>query len=394
MKHFLLLFIVLLSCSDKIVSPYTDDEITDETVVELSNSYAWKLFAAESRNNIAENTLISPLSIQTAMCMAMNGAKGQTLSEMKSIFNMDGLNVASINASYRHLLDLLQKESGTSTKILSTNAFFYDKNRISLYDNYVKALEDNYLCTFDEQNFNDVQSSVDNMNQWISDHTKGKIDKLITTVKDEDIAFLINTLFFKAGWSSKFNDPFEGKFTDIDGSTILTPFLGRDAAVPFYMDADYSIADIPFRDSTFSLSLIMQGNSLTAQPFSEGAYLSLLKKLSYDRLFLAFPKMKISYKNNMVGSLQSLGMKEAFDGNADFSAMGTSNGNIFISQVLHQAVLQVDEEGVEGSAATSIGFAVTSAPPTMVFNRPFYLVLRHIDTNTILFLGKVNTTPL
>ncbi len=88
--------------------------------------------------------------------------------------------------------------------------------------------------------------------------------------------------------------------------------------------------------------------------------------------------------------MQMLGVKDAFsDSAADFSGMGTSAGRIVISQVKHKAVLEVDEKGAEGAAVTSVGFGVTSVPPQFTYNKPFVLALRHIATNTLVFVGYV-----
>ncbi|MBK8545965.1 MAG: hypothetical protein IPL63_00790 [Saprospiraceae bacterium] len=117
----------------------------------------------------------------------------------------------------------------------------------------------------------------------------------------------------------------------------------------------------------------------------------MLGQVKYDRAFVAFPKMKLEYKTGLIPSLQNLGMLEAFKPyTADFSTMGTSSlGNVYISQVEHKAVLEMDEQGAEGAAVTSIGFSVTSAPPSLIFDHPYFLVLKHISTGNIIFMGYV-----
>jgi serine protease inhibitor len=103
-----------------------------------------------------------------------------------------------------------------------------------------------------------------------------------------------------------------------------------------------------------------------------------------------FPKLKLTYDNDLINTLKTLGVQDAFSAQlADFTDLGTASNNIFINQIKHKAVLEIDEKGAEGAAVTSIGFGVTSAPPTFWFNRPFVLVLRHIPTNTLIFTGYV-----
>ncbi|MEZ4911264.1 MAG: serpin family protein [Saprospiraceae bacterium] len=393
MKNVIFLLVFAISCSQTSEVSYVDDTV-EADIKSFNNDFAFLLFDKESLQKGRENILISPFSIQTALSMAANGASGNTLLEMKDFFGFGNETIGTLNASYVDLLGKLQQASSANTSVLSNNSFFYDNKRLQLLDGYKSLLEDQYNCHFKEYDFDAIQPSVDAMNGWIKETTNGKIDKLISTIKQDDIAFLINTLFFKAGWSSKFYEPRDDKFTNADGTIITTPFIYRDAAVPYYKGENYEIADVPFRDSTFSLSVVKPTNKATVIPFSKSVYDALLPNLKYDRLFIGLPKMHLSYKNDLVSSLKLLNIKDAFNDNADFTKLGTASNTIYISQIQHQAVLEVDEEGVEGAAATAIGFAVTSAPPSIVYNEPFYLILRHIETNTILFIGKVNQNPL
>ena len=393
MRNVIFLLLFAMSCTETTEVPYNNDTVQGD-IKDFNNTYAWALFDKETQQNGRENVLISPFSIQTALSMAANGASGNTLLEMKDFFDFGDENINTLNASYVALLEKLQKPSSTNTTVLSNNSFFYDKKRLQLSDGYQSLLKDQYKCSFNAYDFNAVQPSVDAMNDWIKDNTNGKIDKLISTIKQDDIAFLINTLFFKSGWSSSFYKPTDDNFTNADGTVIKTPFIFRDANVPYYKGENYEIADIPFRDSTYSLSVVIPTKKATVTPFSKSTYDALLQNLKYDRLWIGLPKMHLSYKNDLVSSLKLLNIKDAFSDNADFTKMGTAANTIYISQIQHQAVLAVDEEGVEGAAATSVGFAVTSAPPSILYKSPFYVVLRHIDTNTILFIGKVNKNPL
>ena len=117
----------------------------------------------------------------------------------------------------------------------------------------------------------------------------------------------------------------------------------------------------------------------------------MISKLKYDRGIVNIPKLKITYENDIIKSLQSLGMITAFQENkADFTRMGSAKYPFFINQIKHKVALDLDEKGVEGAAVTSISFGVTEAPPSLTFDRPFYVVLRHIQTNAIIFVGKIN----
>jgi serine protease inhibitor len=104
--------------------------------------------------------------------------------------------------------------------------------------------------------------------------------------------------------------------------------------------------------------------------------------------------MKLEYKNTLMKSLVSMGMPAAFDPNkADFESLGTAAQNIYVHDIMHKTVLEVNEKGAEGAAVTSIEFFSTELPLSLEFNRSFLLVLRHIPTDAIVFLGVVNEDP-
>jgi serine protease inhibitor len=142
------------------------------------------------------------------------------------------------------------------------------------------------------------------------------------------------------------------------------------------------------------MSLITHLDVGPTQRFTLSKYTELLGALKYQRALLSFPKIKMSYQTDLIPTLKSLGMKEAFyDQLADFKNMGTAAKNIFINQVIHKAVLESDEKGAEGAAVTAIGFGITSVPQPIRFDKPFYLIIRNIKTNTIMFIGYVGENP-
>ncbi|MFZ1560131.1 MAG: serpin family protein, partial [Saprospiraceae bacterium] len=181
----------------------------------------------------------------------------------------------------------------------------------------------------------------------------------------------------------------EDDFYTSKGEKKKATFIADDRSVPFYLDSNIKVVDIPFKDSTYSLTLIRQesGNEI----LHPDIYNELIKKVNYNRAIITFPKIKVSYDNDIIQSLKALGMTTAFDPTAaDFTSLGVASNRIFINQLKHKVVLDIDEKGAEGAAVTSIGFGVTSAPPYLKFDKPFYIVLRHIQSNTIIFSGKIN----
>lgn len=376
-----------------IKDPVSVDNVTK--VVEMNQMIGWSLFNQEHLNKPDENILISPFSIQTALFMASNGAKGNTLDEIQNTMGCSGCSLSDLNTLHKDLTTLLTEQSG-SPSVTVANGFFYDENRVKVKQPFLSTLSAFYECGAENANFNDEQAALNKINGWVKSNTNQKIDKILDKIGPLDVAFLINALHFKADWATGFAPELTSSspFTKSNGSSIPVDFVSADRLFSFTQSDQYNLVDIPFKDSTFAVSLIQaSGNNMNSNwhtTLTPSLWKNLYNGIQYSRAIVYFPKMKLAYENDLIKSLQNLGVKDAFsDRNADFTDLGTANNNIFINQIKHKAVLEIDEKGAEGAAVTSIGFGVTSIPPTFGFNKPFVLVLRHIPTNTMVFTGYI-----
>ena len=373
--------------------PVPVDSVTK--VAEMNQTLGWKIFNEEQRAKPNENVLISPLSIQTALFMANNGAKGNTLAQILDLMDCPDCSVADLNQLHHDLTTLLTEQSGAA-KLTIANGFFYDQTRVTVKPPFLSLLADNYACSAENVDFNAEQAALANINGWVKDHTNQKIDKILERISGLDVAFLINALHFKADWATGFDPATTNMhpFKKADGSTVSAAFVNADRNFTFAQTAKYNLVDIPFKDSTYSISFIQPSANNTAADWhlniAPDTWLGMYEGMQNTRAIVYFPKLKLAYDNDLIESLKTLGVKDAFEENsADFTDMGTAGRNIFINQIKHKAVLEVDEKGAEGAAVTSVGFGVTSIPPTFWFDRPFVLVLRHVPTNTLVFTGFV-----
>lgn len=366
-------------------------------VAEISQIVGWKLFRQEQLAKPKQNVLISPYSVSTAFSMALNGASGKTAEEIQAFLGVASWSVNKLNADHLALNHQLTRQSGHPT-VTVANRYFYDPKRISVREDFVKTLQAYYHSGYDALDFKAEQQALQQINQWVKSSTNGKIDKILDRITDYDVAFLINALHFKADWAEGFAPELtrEAPFTRADGSKTRAHFVYAERPFTVATTSQFSMIDIPFRDSTYSLSFI-QPSPTNKNPqwhltLSTSHWRSLYDSVVYTRAEVAFPKLKLSYENDLIESMMALEVQAPFDNRkADFSLMGTHPGgqNIFIKQIKHKAILNVDEKGAEGAAVTSIGFSVTSLSPRFWFDKPFVLVLRHIPTNAILFLGYV-----
>ncbi len=386
------------ACDEATNNPDTTDPIPVENVAELARMnqvLGWKVFNQQQVEKPGENVLISPYSIQTAINMAMNGARTQTLDAFLTLLDCDNCKVGDINALHRDLNTLLTQQSGHPTLTVS-NRFFYDATRMTVKPAFLSTVADSYGAGADNIAFSDETAALATINAWVYASTNQKIERILERITALDVAFLINALHFKADWATGFSPELtnDAPFRRPDGTEVSVPFVSADRNFTFAQTPQFNVVDIPFRDSTFSVSLIQPGVANTATDWhriiTSDTWSALYGGMAYGRAQVYFPKLRLAYQNDLVDGLKTLGVTAPFnEADADFTDMGTASRNIFINQIQHKTVLEMDERGAEGAAVTSIGFGVTSVPPTFQFNRPFVLVLRHISTNSIVFLGYV-----
>jgi serine protease inhibitor len=389
----LTVFIAIVSC-DKNSTPIDPVAVTEvQQIADMNQKFGWEVFHREMAAKPGENILISPWSIQTALQMANNGAQANTLNELLAALHCPDCSVTDINTQQAKLTTLLEQQSG-HPKLTSANVLFYDTQRVELFESFKQPLSDNFKTAFETANFDNVPSALESINNWVKTNTNGKIDKILDNITQEDIAFLINALHFKADWSSPFPEQStsDRDFSTATGQVVKVPMMSHDWDFTFAEGAKLRMVDLPFKDSTYSLTLLQPSLSNSANDWYKEVNTDALKALyaasSYERAIVQLPRFKMSYENDLIETLKYLGVRDAFsDGRADFGKLGKANGNIFINQIRHKAVLEVDEKGAEGAAVTSVGFGVTSVPPVFYFNKPFVLVLRHLPTNTLIFTG-------
>lgn len=368
-----------------------------QQVADANRAFGLEIFQkVAAKEDHHENILLSPLSFHTAMNMAVNGAASTTRDQMLEAMHSADWNMEDLNDQQADWRYYLQEQSGHPT-LIEANAFFKDPNRILAHEDFENTLVDHYDAAIESRDFSEGSAKED-INMWVKENTQGKIDQIVDEIKDEDIAFLLNAIYYKASWSRGFDKDLtrNAPFITGQGDTTEVPFVNADRNFTFMEDGTFMAVDLPFEDSTYSLTMIRPQDGVAFfQDWIQGLTVeffdNMYENMQFQRAHVYFPKMELSYKKLLNEAMIEQGMERAFNGSADFSNMGQSliGGNIYISKVNHKCVLEIDEEGAEGAAVTSVGISVTSAPPVLSFNQPFLLVLRHIETNSLVFIGRV-----
>jgi serine protease inhibitor len=378
---------------DELPRPLTASEVR---LVESTNTFAFKIFNVLAPEHADSNLFMSPLSVSMALGMAYNGADGNTKAEMATALALDNMSVDEANRAFRSLIDLLldldsRVEMNLANSIwaragVSFEQAFLDVNR-QYFDARIESLD------FTKS------SASQTINDWVSDATHGRIASIVPNQIPADIVmYLINAIYFKGTWTARFDkgETRDRAFTLAGGSVAQVPTMAHAGAHDFgvFANNDVQVVDLPYGGGAFSMTLVVPQPGVSVDhvigTLDDGTWRSWVDGLDEGSVIVEMPKFTIQYGASLNDALRTLGMVDAFTENADFSKMRSAR-DLQISSVEHKAWVNVDEDGTEAAAATSVGVGVVCACGPLVFrvDRPFFFAIRERFSGTILFMGRV-----
>ncbi len=401
-KYFLFLIVLsiisysFLQCSSGITNPVVR-ELTplEKQLVSSSSEFGFNLFKKINKVEAQNNIFISPLSVSMALGMALNGASGTTYDAMKSTLEFSSLTKQQINETYQSLIGLLTKSDPKVTFNIA-NSIWY-KNTFNFKKEFIDINKKYFNAEVESLDFTN-NNSVNIINNWVNEKTNGKISKIVEKIPQNIIMYLINAIYFKGTWKYEFNKKSTQQdiFNDINGNQITCNMMAQKNKFLYYSNSDLQIIDLPYGNENFSMVVILPvwGKNVNEviEQLDKNTWNNYLSNLKKEEGTIQLPKFKLENKYLLNKVLKQLGMEIAFDkGKADFTIMNKSGG-IYIDEVLHKTFVQVDEEGTEAAAVTSVSFGATSIGGNgflMRVDRPFVFIIKEKNSNSILFMGKV-----
>ncbi|WP_427340756.1 serpin family protein [Caloranaerobacter sp. DY30410] len=372
-----------------------DKEKIEKSVVEANTQFAFDIFKELNKEDKGKNIFISPFSISAALSMTYQGANGTTKEVMSNALRYKEIDINILNESYKNLLRYLKQ---VDSKIeLDINNSIWIREGENIKEDFLSVNREVFDAYIAEIDFS-KEDAADKINNWISDSTKGKIKKMITSpISSQVVMYLINAIYFKGEWTEKFDKrkTFNSKFYTNEGKTKDVMMMYRKGNVEYVQGDDYRAVRLPYGNGKTSMYCILPNEDISINQFIEDMtqdkWEEIRKSVSETKdVILQIPRFKIEYGiKKLNDSLAALGMGEAFSINADFS--GIREG-IFISRVLHKAVIEVNEEGSEAVGVTveeNTKSAIMEKPITFIVNRPFVFIITDGETGTILFMGKL-----
>jgi len=360
-----------------------------------SNDFAYRAFRSLRQTEPDKNLFISPLSISAALTMAYNGADGSTKDSMKHTLGFQPMTDLEINQSYQSLFSLL---GGIDSRVTFTAAnSIWHSPQVQLAPAFAQTNQTYFGATVQSVPFGNPAATA-TINNWVSTNTRGKIPTILDATTPEDVMYLINAIYFKGAWTYQFNPQLTRPepFRLANGSTRNVNFMTLlNGKYLHYRDAQQEVIDLPYGNRQYSMTLVVpQGTASLASVatrLSSAQLATWLTAADTSRMELHLPKFKLDYEKELKNMLAQLGMGVAFGGGANFGRMlaGNSDG-LAVTAVKHKTFLEVNEEGTEAAAVTSVGIGTTSVPPSVRIDRPFIFLIREKSSNAILFIGQLN----
>jgi serpin B len=347
----------------------------------------------------APDTVFSPVSVASALRMALCGARGRTAAELASALHgspdaaPEGLH--AVSAVVRDVA------AGGSVTFLAPSTMWVQSG-LPLQPGFTAELLAAAASLVDADFASAPEAARSEINRMIAEQTAGKITGLLPphSVDTDTRLVLSSAIYLKAAWADPFGEnatrdaPF---YPDGPGSPALdVPMMSGTAARAYQRGDGYQAVVLPYRDGSLAMAVVLPDGPLTAlgPAIAASGVRGLLAGASRRQVTLSMPRFRLEAAFDLIPALKRLGVTEAFSRQADFSGI-TEAERLRISAVAHKAYIDVDEHGTEAAAATAVTFhamAMMRPPPpvTMIVDRPFLFAIIHTPTGLPLFVGQVS----
>ncbi len=367
--------------------------------VKDTNDFGFKLLNELSKTDAGKNIFISPASVALALAMANNGANGETQKAIAQVLGTSNLSLQEANIAYANLQGLL-RNADPKVKLDIANSLWVRKE-IELKPDFVQRAQQFFNAEAASLDFDDP-ASAEKINAWVKQNTQGKITKIVEPpIAPETILFLINAIYFKGGWTTPFekNRTQDCPFNLAGGAQKTVPMMQQGGKMDYLRGEGFQAVRLPYGDEFLSMAVFLPDEGVSLDQFR--AKLSSEGWANWQTQFLrsngsiALPKFKLEYGASLNAALQAMGMQIAFDQQkADFSGLRQIPPNLYISAVAHKTFVEVNEEGTEAAAVTSIAIGAAmaqrqDAPFNMIVDRPFFVAIQDNQTGAILFSGLI-----
>lgn len=374
----------------------------ETTVRDATNAFAFALWGKINAAQRDSNVFVSPLSASFALGITLNGAAGGTFDQMRAALQFGGASLTDINGGYKSLVALLTSLDPAVQMQVANSIWF--RQDFPFRQSFFDTTKTYFDATVRGLNFGDVPGSLATINGWVSTATNGKIPVVLTDIQPLQVMFLVNAIYFKGSWRAKF-DPAETRASPFYASGNVSQsaqLMHRLDSLSYAESATWQAADLPYGNSAFTMTVLLPKagtdvESLAAS-LTGATWQSISSAFQTKKVDFSLPRLTLKYERKLNDDLKGLGMTVPFiAGAADFTQMAPApaGNQLYIDFVKQNTFVDVNEEGTEAAAVTTVGVGTTSLPvyPVMRVDRPYIFVLRERLSGTVLFMGKIVRMP-
>lgn len=352
-----------------------------------NRSFAFDMNRTLRASEPTENAFFSPYSISIALAMTYAGARGTTATEIASTLHFT-LPQEELHPAF-NAVDLAIGRTGT---VKAANSI-WGSPTLAFETSFLDTLATSYGAGVNLVDFGKPDAAAATINRWVSDRTNALIPSVLSADALRAARFvLVNALYFKDDWRLPFTKeatsdaPFHARTGD-----VTVPMMHAEQVVDYADGAGYKAVRLPYKSGVSFVAVLPDDLAAFETSLDATRWQAVLGAMASVNVDIALPKLKLDRHVSLVAALKRLGMTSAFSSDADLAGIATEE--LEILDVIHQAVVAVDEKGTEAAAATAVVGGVTSAmePPkhSITLDRPFLFAIQDDTTGTILFLGHV-----
>jgi serpin B len=368
-------------------------------VARATNAFAFDLYR-QLRASSSGNLFCSPTSISTALAMTYAGAAGDTAREMNAVLHFDELPAEQVHAAFASLMALFDTPEESKYQLRIANRLWGQQN-YGFLPQFLTVTGRDYGAELAQVDFvGQTERTRQTINEWVERQTNDRIRDLLPSGSLSNLTRLVltNAIYFKGQWEHAFaaEATRDAPFHASASRTVDVPLMYQEERFLYGKTDDLQILEMAYVGDHLSMLILLprelDGLPALEQSLTAEHVAQLTSRMRKQKVNVHLPRFRLTEKLMLKSVLSALGMPSAFEPDrADFSAMN-GNRDLFVSEAIHQAFVDVNEEGTEAAAATGVIVGITSVPlEPEVFraDRPFVFLIRDNRSGGILFLGRL-----
>jgi len=356
------------------------------TVADGMSRLGFNLFAKLEPASSSKNMVMSPLSIDQALALLYNGARGGTQRSCSTVMGLSNLTMSQANSGFSDLGKSLTS-ADPAVQFDIANAIWPNKGE-KLDAQYAERCRKYLGATVEPLDYHNPVAAASTINGWVDDHTRHNIRTLVgpSDVRDASVV-LTNAIYFHGKWTTPFNKngTHDAKFETPNGSKSL-PTMHREGEMDYVADPHYQAVSLPYGNGGLQMLIALPRPGADISSMVDDAWWTdVTGRMKPEEVALALPRFKASYGIDILHPLKELGLPAS----GDYS--GIAIGGLTVSAIIHKATVDVDEDGTVASAATGIVMtkAIRAAGAAMTVDRPFFFAIYDRQTRAVLFTGVI-----